>query len=392
MRPEVGWRGVPCLERSGLCAVPARLRGPEPATRRGARGARKAGGRCPPALFGGCPLPPGAPGSDLPPPYEFGRAGGHGAREEGREGVGRGGCPDLGTRRDAPLPSAGPSGGTSWPPAALRTPPARPLSSPRASPPRRGAGGGVAAGLGCRDPRGALRVRGWSRPAAVQPLRARPSSPLSGPAMGPPWALLWAALLLGSQWGARGFERASAELGSAGGAGSRREGPAGPGLPAQAERRRGGPRVVPHEYMLALYRTYSAAQKLGANASVFPSSRAANTVSSFVDRGLGKWPRGPQPVPSRILGRRWTRRGVAAESRGASSSRAFFPPFWARLSPARPGGCRSDQGAQLVPFTLAFFPFFLFGFSLGGLVPFAERSAVPPRQPPAWIGRAVEKP
>uniref|UniRef100_A0A8C5KTZ3 Growth differentiation factor 6 n=1 Tax=Jaculus jaculus TaxID=51337 RepID=A0A8C5KTZ3_JACJA len=46
------------------------------------------------------------------------------------------------------------------------------------------------------------------------------------------------------------------------------------------------PRVVPHEYMLSIYRTYSIAEKLGINASFFPSSKSANTITSFVDRGL----------------------------------------------------------------------------------------------------------
>lgn len=52
-----------------------------------------------------------------------------------------------------------------------------------------------------------------------------------------------------------------------------------------------GPRVVPHEYMLSIYRTYSIAEKLGINASFFQSSKSANTITSFVDRGLGKWQR-----------------------------------------------------------------------------------------------------
>ncbi|XP_066539735.1 growth/differentiation factor 6-A [Hoplias malabaricus] len=43
--------------------------------------------------------------------------------------------------------------------------------------------------------------------------------------------------------------------------------------------------VEPHEYMLSIYRTYSAAEKLGLNASFFPSSKSANTITSFVDRG-----------------------------------------------------------------------------------------------------------
>nr|XP_020452926.1 growth/differentiation factor 6-A-like [Monopterus albus] len=43
--------------------------------------------------------------------------------------------------------------------------------------------------------------------------------------------------------------------------------------------------IVPHEYMLSIYRTYSAAEKLGLNASFFRSSKFANTITSFVDRG-----------------------------------------------------------------------------------------------------------
>lgn len=45
--------------------------------------------------------------------------------------------------------------------------------------------------------------------------------------------------------------------------------------------------VVPHEYMLSIYRTYSTAEKLGLNASFFRSSKFANTITSFVDRGTG---------------------------------------------------------------------------------------------------------
>ncbi|XP_059195486.1 growth/differentiation factor 6-A isoform X2 [Centropristis striata] len=46
--------------------------------------------------------------------------------------------------------------------------------------------------------------------------------------------------------------------------------------------------IVPHEYMLSIYRTYSAAEKLGLNASFFRSSKSANTITSFVDRGTDK--------------------------------------------------------------------------------------------------------
>ncbi|XP_039593261.1 growth/differentiation factor 6-A [Polypterus senegalus] len=43
--------------------------------------------------------------------------------------------------------------------------------------------------------------------------------------------------------------------------------------------------VVPHDYMLSIYRTYSAAEKLGINATFFRSSKSANTITSFVDKG-----------------------------------------------------------------------------------------------------------
>ncbi|XP_063306380.1 growth/differentiation factor 6 [Pelobates fuscus] len=42
--------------------------------------------------------------------------------------------------------------------------------------------------------------------------------------------------------------------------------------------------VVPHDYMLSIYRTFSTAEKLGINASLFQSSKSANTITSFVDR------------------------------------------------------------------------------------------------------------
>lgn len=48
--------------------------------------------------------------------------------------------------------------------------------------------------------------------------------------------------------------------------------------------------IVPHDYMLSIYRTYSAAEKLGLNASFFRSSKSANTITSFVDRGTGWFP------------------------------------------------------------------------------------------------------
>lgn len=45
--------------------------------------------------------------------------------------------------------------------------------------------------------------------------------------------------------------------------------------------------VEPHDYMLSIYRTFSSAERLGLNASFFRSSKAANTIASFVDLGQG---------------------------------------------------------------------------------------------------------
>jgi len=45
--------------------------------------------------------------------------------------------------------------------------------------------------------------------------------------------------------------------------------------------------VEPHDYMLSIYKTFSAAERLGLNASFFRSSKAANTIASFVDIGQG---------------------------------------------------------------------------------------------------------
>ncbi|KAM6214842.1 growth/differentiation factor 6 [Rhynchocyon petersi] len=53
------------------------------------------------------------------------------------------------------------------------------------------------------------------------------------------------------------------------------------------------PRVVPHDYMLSIYRTYSIAEKLGINASFFQSSKSANTITSFVDKEPDDLPHTP---------------------------------------------------------------------------------------------------
>ncbi|KAG8520450.1 Growth/differentiation factor 6 [Galemys pyrenaicus] len=140
--------------------------------------------------------------------------------------------------------------------------------------------------------------------------------------MDTPRVLLSAVFLISFLWDLPGFQQASisssssAELGSAKGMRSRREGkmpraqresataraPAEhpdpeprrrddpqrrpPEQPQAQESPGRGPRVVPHEYMLSIYRTYSIAEKLGINASFFQSSKSANTITSFVDRGL----------------------------------------------------------------------------------------------------------
>lgn len=59
--------------------------------------------------------------------------------------------------------------------------------------------------------------------------------------------------------------------------------------------------IVPHDYMLSIYRTYSAAEKLGLNASFFRSSKSANTITSFVDRGTGWFQSAASPLRLRTL-------------------------------------------------------------------------------------------
>ncbi|MBN3277423.1 GDF6A factor, partial [Polyodon spathula] len=55
--------------------------------------------------------------------------------------------------------------------------------------------------------------------------------------------------------------------------------------------------VVPHEYMISLYRTLSEIGKRGLNVSLFRTRKHANTVTSFVDQGNDK--------PSTELGQRY---------------------------------------------------------------------------------------
>ncbi|XP_031446759.1 growth/differentiation factor 6 [Phasianus colchicus] len=126
-------------------------------------------------------------------------------------------------------------------------------------------------------------------------------------------ALLSAALLAGLLWDLPCCRPASlpaaAEL-AKGGRGRR-----APRSPRESRPRQGAqpggrtpPRAEPHEYMLSLFRTYSVAEKLGINASFFQSSKSANTITSFVDRGQGRCcaparpvaPRGWSPVRSAV--------------------------------------------------------------------------------------------
>ncbi|XP_066846712.1 growth/differentiation factor 6 [Anser cygnoides] len=103
-------------------------------------------------------------------------------------------------------------------------------------------------------------------------------------------ALLSAALLAGLLWDLPCCLPASlpaAEELAKGGRGRR-----APRSPRESRQRQGGQpggrapsRAEPHEYMLSLFRTYSIAEKLGINASFFQSSKSANTITSFVDRG-----------------------------------------------------------------------------------------------------------
>lgn len=225
--------------------------------------------------------------------------------------------------------------------------PAEPLSLPSSPLPTRGGRGRGRASV-CVAAAGlpALGVcRRNAAPAAVQLLcafrarRRRRRRRLSGKlshwlAMDSPRVLLLAIFLISFFWDLPGFQQASisssssTELDSTKDVRSRKEGkmprtPQGsaegrtpqehqprqselrlrPPAQSQGQEPPGrGPRVVPHEYMLSIYRTYSIAEKLGINASFFQSSKSANTITSFVDRGLGKWQRKRRtPLPLELL-------------------------------------------------------------------------------------------
>lgn len=118
------------------------------------------------------------------------------------------------------------------------------------------------------------------------------------------------------------------------------------------------PRVVPHEYMLSIYRTYSIAEKLGINASFFQSSKSANTITSFVDRGLGKWQRKRRiPLPLELL----SQSAARALARGCFCE---FPthfghlPFFYFRKPKIPSAAADLLQSAVLPYALTFL-FFL---------------------------------
>lgn len=238
--------------------------------------------------------------------------------------------------------------------------------------------------------------------------------------MDTPRVLLSAVFLISFLWDLPGFQQASissssssAELGSAKGMRSRKEGkiPRAPrdsataGEPQQRHepqprpqdepRRRPpqqpeaqeppgrGPRVVPHEYMLSIYRTYSIAEKLGINASFFQSSKSANTITSFVDRGLGKWQR-RRPTP---LSLELRSQGAASALAGGCVCELPFrsgrlPLSFLKLFFSSPNKFVT-AAADLTPvfnppFLASFFPF-LPSLSSFFLLSFAESSVVAAR-------------
>uniref|UniRef100_A0ACB8FEA7 Uncharacterized protein n=1 Tax=Sphaerodactylus townsendi TaxID=933632 RepID=A0ACB8FEA7_9SAUR len=82
--------------------------------------------------------------------------------------------------------------------------------------------------------------------------------------------------------------------------------------------------LEPPDYMLALYRTSALAHKLRINASLLHASRAANTVTSFVDRGRGgrevRASRGKSQLPFKADSKARPRTGRGAVDIRASSA------------------------------------------------------------------------
>ncbi|XP_010575446.1 PREDICTED: growth/differentiation factor 6 [Haliaeetus leucocephalus] len=128
-----------------------------------------------------------------------------------------------------------------------------------------------------------------------------------------------------------------------------------PRSPRENRPRQGGhavgralPRAEPHEYMLSLFRTYSIAEKLGINASFFQSSKSANTITSFVDRGRDppfrpppqSHPRGTVPVYLPAAGSGVRQLPAAGEARPPSR----FPAVLGQnAAPGKPHGCLELQ-------------------------------------------------
>ncbi|NWV16715.1 GDF6A factor, partial [Origma solitaria] len=150
-------------------------------------------------------------------------------------------------------------------------------------------------------------------------------------------ALLSAALLASLLWDLpcclpASLPAASGLAASSKGGRSRRV----PRSPRENRPRQGGhamgralPRAEPHEYMLSLFRTYSIAEKLGINASFFQSSKSANTITSFVDRGRGKFCLPPTPTSLTVpqgYGCPFLRRSTIRGCRPAEPGCAFVPP------------------------------------------------------------------
>uniref|UniRef100_A0A8B9VTN5 Growth differentiation factor 6 n=1 Tax=Anas zonorhyncha TaxID=75864 RepID=A0A8B9VTN5_9AVES len=115
---------------------------------------------------------------------------------------------------------------------------------------------------------------------------------------------------------------------------------------------RAPPRAEPHEYMLSLFRTYSIAEKLGINASFFQSSKSANTITSFVDRGQGK--RGRVLTPGVRAGFRGCSASLGVAGKGgeaesfAAARRCQEPPLRPPGAPGRQrwGGDRRGGGGE----------------------------------------------
>nr|XP_045361049.1 growth/differentiation factor 6 [Camelus bactrianus] len=138
-----------------------------------------------------------------------------------------------------------------------------------------------------------------------------------------------------------------------------------------------GPRVVPHEYMLSIYRTYSIAEKLGINASFFQSSKSANTITSFVDRGLGKWQRrrrllSPWSSAAKALLGLWQKATFVNPLPALDTSPFLFLNCFSQAQVSFRMRLQILFQCAILPASLSSFPSFLSPFLLP--LPFAESS------------------